>query len=137
MRPLYLAVLASLALAACKEDVPAVDLASLMGEKVEWRVTEVGGAPVPAEVAVTMALMQEGMVSGTSGCNRYNGRINLSEGKLHLGALAGTRMMCPEPQMSVEARFHAAMTEARSMERDGSALILRSEAGAALIRATR
>lgn len=137
MRPFLVASLACLALIACKEEGSPVSPASLMGEKVEWRVTEIGGKPVPTEVTVTLGLMQDGLIAGTSGCNRYNGRIAITEGKLHLGELAGTRMMCPAPQMAVEANFHAAMAEARDMRREGEALVMRNGAGEVLIRASR
>ena len=48
-----------------------------------------------------------GRFTGTSGCNRYVGAVEDRSvpGEMKVGPLAGTRMACPDPQSSVEARF--------------------------------
>ena len=127
---------ALLALAACREEAPADPLAALpVGG--EWRVTELAGAPVPEGVSVTLGRPEAGLIAGSSGCNRYNARVEPRGGKLHFGALAGTRMMCPEAQMQTERNFHAALTRAKQAQATGDALEITDAAGKVLIRATK
>ncbi len=115
--------LALLALAACREEAPADPLAALpVGG--EWRVTELAGAPVPAGVPVTLGRPEAGLIAGSSGCNRYNARIEPREGKLHVGALAGTRMMCPPEVMAVEQAFHSTFTRIDGARMAGEVLEL-------------
>ena len=67
-----------------------------------WDVT----APAESGPVVTLSY-DEGRFTGTSGCNRYVAAVEggAMAGEVKVGPLAGTRMACPEPQSSVEARF--------------------------------
>lgn len=62
---------------------------------------------------------QDGKVYGNSGCNRLMGSFDTkaASGNLNLGALASTRMMCPE--MDVEQRVLSALGEVRHYKRTG------------------
>jgi len=137
MRPLILTALACLALAGCKDDAPATDPLALFGEKVEWKVTEIGGTPVPETVTVTMSVPEEGMLAGSSGCNRYSGKVEAREGRLHIGELAGTRMMCSEPQMQAEQAFHSTIGRMSGAALEGDALVITDATGKVLIRASK
>lgn len=133
MSRIPLIALACLALAACR-DKPA-DPLELIGKQTEWTVTEIAGAPVPEGVKVTITQPEPGMLAGTSGCNRYSGPVRSEAGKLHVGAIAGTRMMCPEPQMTAETAFHSTISRTTGAKLDGEVLTLTDDAGTALIRA--
>ena len=76
-----------------------------------WDITE----PARSEPVVTLAY-DAGRFSGTSGCNRYTGGVTegTTPGELTVGLLAGTRMACPEPQASVEARFLEQLSGSRT-----------------------
>lgn len=56
----------------------------------------------------------DGRVSGWSGCNRYFADYRLDGDKIHIGPIAGTRKMCPEPPMVMrdEQAFLAALHSA-------------------------
>lgn len=136
MRRLMLSTLACLALVACKHEASAADPLAAFGEGIEWQVTEINGTPVPEGVVVTMALREAGLIGGSGGCNRYNGRITVVDGGLHLGELAGTRMMCPPAQMQVEQDFHSTLPRARLSQVSGGVLELTDARGKVLIRAT-
>lgn len=131
--------LALIALAACKEEAataPADPLA-LIGTGTEWTVTEIAGTAVPAGVSVTILSPEPGMLAGSSGCNRYAGRVETREGALHVGALAGTRMMCPPEQMQVEQAFHSTIGTVAALRQAGPALEFTDAAGKVVLRATR
>ena len=134
-----LLVLALTALAACKEDAAKapIDPLSLMGRAVEWAVTEVAGTPVPEGISVTLLSPEAGMIAGSSGCNRYSGRIEVQEGFLHVGALAGTRMMCPPAQMQVEQAFHSTIGTVKNLRLAGKVLEFSDATGKVVLRASR
>ena len=67
-----------------------------------WDISE------PAEPEPVVTLTYDGArFSGSSGCNRYLAGVEggPTPGAVKVGPLAGTRMACPEPQSTVEARF--------------------------------
>ena len=82
-----------------------LSLATLAGTVWTLRAWDVTVSAEP-EPRVTLAY-DAGRFTGTSGCNRYSGVADGGSmpGEVKVGPLAGTRMACPEPQSSVEARF--------------------------------
>lgn len=134
--PLF-AALACLSLVACKDEAAAsADPLAVLGTGVEWRVTEIDGQPVPEGVTVTITQPEPGLLAGTSGCNRYSGRISAEGGALKIGALAGTRMMCPDAQMQAEQAFHSNISRIEGARITEGMLELTRE-GAVMIRATK
>jgi heat shock protein HslJ len=59
------------------------------------------------ESVKTEVRFADGTISGTAGCNRFTGSYSQHSNILTFGAIAGTKMMCPEKQMAQEARFLA------------------------------
>jgi heat shock protein HslJ len=76
-----------------------------------WDVTD----PAGSEPVVTLAY-DAGRFVGTSGCNRYFAGVEGGNvaGEISVGPQGGTRMACPEPQSSVEARFLEQLGGART-----------------------
>ena len=72
-------------------------------------------------------------VSGTGGCNQFNGPITIEDDAVQIGPLASTRMMC-EGKADVEAQYFAALQAARTFTLDGEVLVLKAEDGHALLR---
>lgn len=100
-------VLAVTALSACKSEPR--DPLEAIAPNVIWEVVQIGGQPLPEGVEVTFTHPEKGLIAGKSGCNRYNGRISEQDGRVRVGELAGTRMMCPGPAMQVEKDFRSAI----------------------------
>lgn len=132
-RPL-LAAFACLALIACRNEGATGDPLAVFGTGVEWNVTEIAGAPVPDGVEVTITQPEAGLLAGSSGCNRYSGRMSAKGEGLEIGALAGTRMMCPEAQMAAEQAFHSNISRIDGARLDGDTLELTRE-GTVMMRA--
>jgi heat shock protein HslJ len=63
---------------------------------------------VPSAVT-PIASFQDGTVSGSGGCNTFNGPYTLTGDQLTMGPLAATKMACEEPIASVETAYLAAM----------------------------
>lgn len=103
---------------------PRALLAGLM-----WKVTEIGGQPVPADVTPTIGFADDGTASGMSGCNRFTGRYELTGEGLAFGPLAMTRMACPEPQSATERAMGTALATITrfDMAEDGRLILLAGE----------
>jgi heat shock protein HslJ len=122
MRYALLLAFALLTLAGCREQrqqlgqalsgKPPVIAGSLEGE---WRFADLnGGGAVPGGMLLFDG-GDHGQVSGTAGCNRFNGRWGQADGRLKLGPFAATRMACPPPVMEVEGRVLAVLEAATSV----------------------
>ncbi|MEJ2211924.1 MAG: META domain-containing protein, partial [Anaerolineae bacterium] len=74
------------------------------------------------------ALFANGQVSGSAGCNNYNGtyRSTRAAGSntIEFGPLATTRMMCDEPLMEQESLYLAALESATGYTLEGFALTI-------------
>lgn len=60
----------------------------------EWTITEVKGEKAAGEDTPTMRLA-EGSMSGSTGCNRYQGSMTLDGDRITFGHAAATRRYCP------------------------------------------
>ncbi|OJS99078.1 META domain-containing protein [Marinobacter nauticus] len=87
----------------------------------QWQVEEIDGDPVAEGSDVTIAFTDEGRVSGSSSCNRYQGGWDANGNQLELSRMAATRMACPEPLIQQENRFLKLLGDIRhyQFEADG------------------
>jgi heat shock protein HslJ len=85
-----------------------------------WQLVEIGIdstlQPVPAEASITLQFEGEARVHGKSACNRYFASYSLDGPRLRIGAVGATRMMCPEPLMSLESDYFAALEHVESYQ---------------------
>ncbi len=79
-------------------------------------------APVLDDHRITLSITGS-TIGGVSACNHYGGEITMEGDGLHLVNLSQTDMGCPEPAMSAESGYLAALARVRHMERDGDGLI--------------
>jgi len=75
-----------------------------------WRAIELAGLMVPAQDAnrEPHLTLESGRASGSDGCNRVAGPYTLQGEALTFGAMAGTRMACPDTA-EIERRFQGAL----------------------------
>lgn len=97
-----------------------------------WRAEAIGAAPRPDITFTT-----EGRAHGSSGCNRFVGGFTLDGAALRFEPIAGTRMACEDPAMTVEQRFLDALAAVRGWRMEGGALLLTDGAGATVLRLQR
>ena len=93
-------------------------------EGVTWILTQFvaeDGSTEIVQVGVN-AEFDGSTISGTSGCNRYNASYEASGNEISFGPIAGTKMACPEPQMSVEARYLQLLESVATFEVEGRAM---------------
>ncbi len=75
-----------------------------------WTIIMIGQIPVLEDIR-TEVRFADGKISGTAGCNRFNGDYSIASNVLSFGPVASTRMMCPEKQMAQEATFLALLAD--------------------------
>jgi heat shock protein HslJ len=85
----------------------------------DWKLKAGGARDIPGGPSgaggepITLVLSTETgqrRASGFSGCNRYTGTYQLTDGKLGFGPLAGTRMACATLGGKVESAYLDALT---------------------------
>jgi len=74
----------------------------------------------------------DGVVGGSSGCNRFTGTYNHKDDELTFGPLASTRMACPPEVMEGEQQFLTMLGYVRSAEASHLKLVLRDGNGEVL-----
>lgn len=89
-------------------------------EGVLWDVTGYNNgrqAVVGPKVGTRLTLeFKDGMVSGSSGCNRFHGAFSADGKALKIGPLATTRMACPDEVMAQEQEFLRALETATTWD---------------------
>jgi heat shock protein HslJ len=110
----------ALAMSSCRSVEKAIPLSSINGE---WNIIEVNGSKVTPGESRTLPFITfdtaTGRVSGNSGCNRMMGSfdVNAKPGSLSLGAMAGTKMMCPD--MTTERNVLGALAQVKGYKKTG------------------
>ncbi len=103
-----------------------------------WVVEDVGGNGIIDNAMVSMTFGPDGRVSGSGGCNQYNGSYTLTGEGLGFGPAAATMMACPEAQMNLEQAFFQTLTTVTRFDiADTGALVLYGAQESPVIRAFR
>lgn len=90
-----------------------------------WQLEQLGDAAPTAEAPITARFGADGSLSGSSGCNRFTGRYEVSGNTITVAEpLASTMMACDEAVMAQEAAFLAALQGVQTFELDGESLTL-------------
>ena len=94
--------------------------------------SEWGFAGETGRSARFLQFRSDGVVGGSSGCNRFTGTYSHKDDELTLGPLASTRMACPPEVMEREQQFLTMLGKARYAEADHLKLILKDGNGEVL-----
>ena len=112
--------------------------ASMQDIAGEWDVMSLDGKMVSVSDTDRPYMgfnLQEGMVSGSTGCNRMMGAVTVDRklGFLSFGPISGTRMACPD--MSLEQAIFSTMEKVRGYAflPDGSLSLLDETGGELMV----
>lgn len=94
-----------------------------------WVATELNGKAVDG---LTLDYTTD-KVSGTGGCNHFNGPISIEDDAIQIGPLAATKMMC-EGKSDIETQYFTALEAARSFVVEGDMLMLKADDGHVLVK---
>jgi heat shock protein HslJ len=65
-------------------------------EGTQWLLEDLAGAGVLDRAQATLSFGEAGSVHGNGSCNRFMGPVTIENDSISFGALAATRMACPE-----------------------------------------
>ncbi len=107
-------------------------------EGTEWHLAAyagVDGAPVvvPDGVMAT-AVFSDGVVAGSTGCNRYHAPCRLDGTSIEIGPAAMTMMACEPERTEVERAFTTALAGAAGWALDGDVLEILDAGGRVTLR---
>ena len=112
-----MAVCAGALIVSCGSGKNMLSVSSLDGE---WNITEVDGQKISTERMPFIGFdVAQKRIYGNSGCNRMMGTfdVNAKPGSLELGAMASTRMMCPD--MTTEKNVLSALAQVKGYKKAG------------------
>jgi heat shock protein HslJ len=103
-----------------------------------WRLLRLGDQTVPSagpsgRPAELLLEPDQPRFSGSGGCNRLLGSLQLEGESLRFGKVAGTMMACPDETMEFERRFVAALEKVRRWSIDKHSLLLQDSSGKTLM----
>lgn len=121
-RAAILAAAAIVAISCCHCKSKSRTAAPLVG--TEWTLVRLMGVNVEGgSESFNLTFHEDGNLSGVGACNRLMGSYRLLEkGRIEIGPLASTRMMCHD--MERETQFFTIVEETTSYEIDGTMLLL-------------
>ena len=132
-------VLVASAFAACggdegsSSDPGTQDPAALEGQS--WILTQMlsaGGQTQILDVGVS-AEFDGTTISGNAGCNSYHASYEASGNEISFGPVAGTKMACPEAEMSTEARYLQLLEGVATFETSGRSMSMSDADGTAVL----
>jgi heat shock protein HslJ len=98
-----------------------------------WALTELMGKPPVTGTGISAQFTADGKVSGSAGCNRYNGTYTVSGSNITFSSpMATTMMMCEQAAMDQESAYLKALGEAKTFAVKGDQLTLSGGDGAKL-----
>ncbi|MEO8601720.1 MAG: META domain-containing protein [bacterium] len=103
----------------------------------QWVAEDISDRGVVDSVQSTLHVDSTSKVSGSGGCNRYNGAARTQSGTLMFGPIQTTRMACPEAVMKQEGLYFEALVGARAVEIDGDTLYFLDVTGSRSVRFTK
>jgi heat shock protein HslJ len=95
-----------------------------------WQLLSIGGEPVSetnADQKPHILFLDDGRVSGFSGCNQYMGNYQVTGENLLFDSMSSTRRACPDNQ--TEQLLFAALAKTVGVNLEGIELRLLGEAG--------
>jgi len=108
---------AALTIMGCSQPAVSQPAASFGGATAvpgtSWVLRDLSGVTLGTGVP-TIDFGTDGTVSGSAGCNTFNGTYTVEGSSISFGPLASTKMACPEADMAVETAFLAGLAGATS-----------------------
>ncbi len=110
-----------------------VTISAKVTTPVEWQLDQLGNEPVPPGVTITL-LLQQGQLSGFSGCNNYNGAYTAVPNpdgtySVTVTGLTSQQMICPDDVMQREQTYLSLLSTVTGAQSQGVTLILTSPQG--------
>ena len=102
-----------------------------------WVAEEIGGHSVTGKAPLTISFEPDGTVSGSGGCNRFNGTATIDGNGMTFPPFAATKKMCVPEVMIPEQEFLGALAAVTTYRLEGPYLILDDADGMQRVKLTR
>lgn len=89
-----------------------------------WVTERIQGHKVSGKIQSTLDIAKDGNISGSGGCNRYMGGMEIKGEKIKVLPGGATLMACPPAMMKQDSQFHAALGMVTSWKIRNGKLIL-------------
>jgi heat shock protein HslJ len=89
-----------------------------------WVLASIDGDDVPADVQPTLQFGEDGVVTGSGGCNDYSGPYTVKGRGIDIGPLVTTRKACAPEVMAVESNFLGGLEKVTTWRVGGGNLTL-------------
>ncbi len=102
----------------------------------KWLAEDIDGGGVIDRMQTTLEIRDDGIVTGTGGCNRYAGSATFDSTAIKFLPMVSTRMACSAAAMRQEAKFHATLEKIASwrIDEQKQKLVLLDRGGFELMR---
>jgi heat shock protein HslJ len=94
-----------------------------------WVLVDLDGTAPVGETPPTIAFDDQGTVTGTGGCNTFNGEVTIDGSDMSVGPLASTQMACEEDISTQEAAFFTALQDVTSYTVDNDGRLVLQDGG--------
>ncbi len=74
-----------------------------------WIAERIQGHKIKGKTQSTLDIAEDGKISGTGGCNRYMGGMEITGNTVKVSPVGATMMACAPKMMEQDAKFHAAL----------------------------
>jgi heat shock protein HslJ len=112
---------------------PATRLEGVEWRLLGWTASDGAWAAVPAGIVAT-AVFADGVVAGSTGCNRYRAPYRVAGASIEIGPAATTMMACDPDRTTVERAFTAALERSVGWAVENDDLDVLGAGGAVLLR---
>ncbi len=90
----------------------------------EWLLEDLGGKGVIDNLQTTLRFNGTNQISGTGGCNRYFGRVQINGDRISVGPIGSTKRLCTPAVMNQENGFFRTLESADRITLDGPYLLI-------------
>jgi heat shock protein HslJ len=99
-----------------------------------WVLTELAGQPLVPDSGITATFKADGSVSGSAGCNRYNGKYTSSGDSVTFSVnMAMTMLMCEQTIMEQETAYINTLGQVKTYSVADSQLSLKDVSGKTIL----
>ncbi len=97
--------------------------------QTKWILEDIDGTGVIDFAQSWVMFTDDGNVTGSGGCNRFNGSYTLKNNILKVGPLASTRMACADAIDNQEFKFLQALGQSLSVRTEKGILFMEGNGG--------
>ena len=117
MKRVLAVIVLGIALAACGGEGASPSTSAGL-EGTSWTLVKIGDQEITLETPPTLTVGADGAVSGSTGCNTYNGTATIEGDSISFGDLATTMVHCSGAPGITETAFLAAVNEVEAFAID-------------------